>query len=116
MALVALASHDEEGARAFVAHELGLLEGGRRGEVWRETLRAYFASGQRASSAASILGVHERTVANRIRTIEERLGRPVGSRGSELETALRLERLLAAGPPVDAPSTLRFESERQDAG
>lgn len=115
VALVALASHDEEGARAFVAHELGRLEGGRRGEILRETLRAYFVSGQRASSAASVLGVHERTVANRIRAIEERLRRPVGSRSSELETALRLELLLEAGSPVEVPNALRFESERPQA-
>lgn len=111
VALVALASHNEKSAKAFVAHELGRLGRGRRGEALRETLRAYFISGQRATSAASVLGVHERTVANRIRAIEEHLRRPVSSRSSELETALRLERLLAAGSPVEVPTALRFESD-----
>lgn len=111
-----MASHDEQSARAFVGHELGPLEGGRRGEIQRETLRAYFASGQRASSAASVLAVHERTVANRVRAIEERLGCAVGSRSSELETALRLERLLATGPPADPPTALRFDGDREGTG
>jgi hypothetical protein len=55
-----------------------------------QTLRAYFASAQNASAAAAMLGVHEHTVGYRLRTIEERLGRPVIARRAELETALRL--------------------------
>lgn len=42
------------------------------------------------ASAAATLGVHEQTVANRLRTAEERLGHPIGSRRLELEVALRL--------------------------
>jgi PucR C-terminal helix-turn-helix domain len=48
------------------------------------------ASAQNASAAAAMLGVHEHTVGYRLRTIEERLGRPVIARRAELETALRL--------------------------
>ena len=74
-----------------MARELHGLDGAdaRSGRL-RETLRAYFASGQNASAAAALLGVHEHTVSYRLRTIEERLGRPVTARRAELETALRL--------------------------
>jgi DNA-binding PucR family transcriptional regulator len=79
------------GARDFVARELRGLDGGdSRSARLRETLRAYFASGQNASAAAALLGVHEHTVSYRLRTIEDRLGRPVTARRAELETALRL--------------------------
>lgn len=56
----------------------------------RQTLRAWFAVGHNAAA----LGVHEQTVAQRLRAVEERTGRPVASRRAELETALRLRDLL----------------------
>jgi hypothetical protein len=78
-------------ARAFAERELRGIDGpDARSRRLRETLRAYFAAGQNASAAAAMLGVHEHTVAYRLRTIEERIGRPVSSRRAELETALRL--------------------------
>ena len=61
-----------------------------RGEVARETLRAYFAAGRNASSAAASLGVNRNTIAERLRAIEEAIGRPLSSCAPELETALRL--------------------------
>ena len=95
VALEALALRDLAAARRFVHHELGSLEGDDvRARELRETLRAYFAAGQHASSAAAILGVHERTVGNRIRAAEERLGRPPRGAPAELELALRLRELL----------------------
>jgi hypothetical protein len=63
------------------------------GEVLRQTLRAYFAAGRNASSAAASLGVSRRTVTNRLRAIEARLERPLGSAGAEIETALRFHEL-----------------------
>ena len=59
----------------------------------RQTLREW-RPGQNAAAAAAALGVHEQTVAQRLRTVEERTGRPVAARRAELETALRLRDLL----------------------
>lgn len=96
IALEALAAHDSRRARDFVDRELApLLRGGPRERGLLATLEAYFAAGQNASSAAAALGVHERTVANRLRAIEARLGgTAVDARRAELEVALRLHRLL----------------------
>lgn len=91
VALEALFAGDRDRTRAFVERELHGLDGADARSVrLRATLRAYFATGQNASAAAAMLGVHEHTVAYRLRTIEERLGRPVTARRAELETALRL--------------------------
>lgn len=101
VALEALALRDERGARALVARELGALAADdERSATLRTTLRAYFGAAQHASSAAAMLGVHERTVANRLRAVEERLGHPVRTRHAELDTALRLHELLLG--PRDA--------------
>jgi hypothetical protein len=61
------------------------------GKVARETLRAYFSAERNVSSTAAVLGVDRRTVTNRIRTIEDLLGRPLEDFGAELETALQLD-------------------------
>jgi len=91
VALESLAGGDDERAAVFVARELRGIDGDdARSRRLRATLRAYFAAGQNASSAAAMLGVHEHTVAYRLRTIEATLGRPVTARRAELETALRL--------------------------
>jgi hypothetical protein len=91
VALESLLGADEARAGAFIARELRGLDGSdERSARLRATLRAYFATGQNASAAAAMLGVHEHTVSYRLRTIEERLGRPVTARRAELETALRL--------------------------
>lgn len=63
------------------------------GAVARATLRAYFASGHRISSAAAALGVNRHTVATRLRDIEERLARPIAGHAAEIDAALRLEDL-----------------------
>lgn len=95
VALEALASRDEAHARAFAAAELAGIDGAdRRSERLRETLRAYFASGHNAAATATSLGVHEQTVAQRLRAVEERTGRTVATRRAELETALRLRAYL----------------------
>ena len=102
VALEALAGQDEERARAFVAAELRALAGNaKRDTLLRDTLTAYFAAGQNAASTAATLGVHERTISNRLRTAEERLGHSVPSRRAELETALRLQQLLGEGARGD---------------
>jgi DNA-binding PucR family transcriptional regulator len=70
------------------------------GEAAKETLRAYFAASGNASSAASALGVNRRTVAARIASIEEKIGRTVDSVSAEIETALRLDEI---EPQPDSP-------------
>lgn len=78
-----------------MARELSGLDGDdTRAARLRETLQAWFAAGHNATAAAAALGVHEQTVAQRLRTVEERTGRPVAARRAELETALRLRNLL----------------------
>ncbi|HXS32766.1 MAG TPA: helix-turn-helix domain-containing protein [Solirubrobacterales bacterium] len=73
---------------------LAPLESGRAGgEVSRQTLRAYFASGRHVSSAAAVLGVSRQTVNSRLRAIEGRLGHSLDTCAVELEVALRVEGL-----------------------
>ncbi len=94
VAVEALASDNQADARAFVTHELrGIDDDSATSQRIRETIIAYFAAEHNAASAAAALGVHQQTVANRLRAAEERLGHPVGARRVELETALRLRRL-----------------------
>jgi hypothetical protein len=59
------------------------------GKVARETLRAYFDAERNISSTAAALGVDRRTVRNRLRSIEELLGRPLRGSMADLEIALR---------------------------
>lgn len=64
-----------------------------RGDVARQTLRAYLSANRNVSSAAAALGVTRQTVNNRLRSIEGALRRPLTSCVAEVESALRLESL-----------------------
>jgi PucR C-terminal helix-turn-helix domain/GGDEF-like domain len=77
------------------------------GKVLRQTLGAYFACERNSASAAAALGVTRQTVNNRLRAIEARIGRPLNACVSELEAALRLDRLafLAVKSPTPAFTT-----------
>ena len=55
-----------------------------------ETVTTLIGLGGNASSAAAALGVSRQTVGSRVRVVEERLERSLGSCAAELETALRL--------------------------
>jgi hypothetical protein len=91
VALESLALQDVALARAFAERELGPLGApGERAAVLRETLRAYFTTGQNASAVAAMLGIHERTVSYRLQSAGVRLGRPVAARRDELAVALRI--------------------------
>src|SRR5262249_14368679 len=70
-----------------------LDEHGDSGLVLRETLRAYFAAGFNAATAAAALEVDRHTVQRRLRKVEEALGRLLHSCHAEIEVALRLEEL-----------------------
>lgn len=65
------------------------------GAALRGTLRAYFTADRNISSAAAALGVNRRTVANRLRTIEAKLDRPLSPAMPDIEAALRLHELEA---------------------
>jgi hypothetical protein len=75
------------------------------GEVMRKTLRAYFAAGRSVSSTAAALRVTRQTVRNRLRAIEERLGRSLDSSASEVEAALRLDELGHFAVPLESSLT-----------
>lgn len=66
------------------------------GAVSYETLRAYFAMGCNAATAATALHVDRHTVERRLRKIEDKLGRALHTCQAELEVALRLEELIDA--------------------
>ncbi len=94
VAMEAMALQTPDLAQSLRTTYLGPLAGSRgRGAILRQTLRAYFASGRNVSSAAVSLEVSRRTVENRLRIVEQELGRPLAVCGSELELALRLEAL-----------------------
>ncbi|MFM8884034.1 MAG: PucR family transcriptional regulator [Solirubrobacterales bacterium] len=94
VALEATLMSDGDAARRFVRHELGLLAGeDERAATHRATLEAYLGTGMNASAASAVLKVSDRTIAYRIRRIEEILGRTVTSRSAELAAALRLRRI-----------------------
>lgn len=63
------------------------------GLVLRQTLRAYFAADRNGASAAAALRVTRQTITNRLKAIEQRVGRPISTCAAEFETALRLEEL-----------------------
>lgn len=93
VAVLAAALADDLARGSFVRLYLGELAGpDERSTVLRETLRTYFASDLNATSAAARLRVRDKTIANRLRAIEELLG-PIGAERLELELALRLHGL-----------------------
>src|SRR6476659_9082083 len=52
------------------------------GATLRATLRAFFSADRNVSSAAALLGVTRHTVANRLRTVEERIDRSLTASGA----------------------------------
>ena len=85
---------DLERAEAFVAAELGpLAQQTQEAERLRDTLEASFRYGSHVATAEH-LRLHEHTVRNRLHKAEEQLGHAVNERGTELQVALRLQRLL----------------------
>lgn len=110
VALVAATAQDDLLRTALRLTYLAPLDDERDGgAVFRETLRAYLRTGQNASSAAAVLGVDRHTVSNRLRGIEDRIGRPVASCITEIGLALRLEQLgLLSGTDPKPPAAGAF--------
>jgi hypothetical protein len=93
VALLASAIQDDVLTTSLRARYLApLAEERDEGKAFRETLRAYLVAERNVSSAAAALGVNRRTVANRICSIEERIGQPLHTCAAEIELALRLDR------------------------
>jgi PucR C-terminal helix-turn-helix domain/GGDEF-like domain len=92
VALLASVLQDELLVRSLRQLYLVPLDGERDGgETLRRTLRAYFAAEHNVSSAAAALGVDRHTVTNRLRAVEERVGRSLSRCLTEVDAALRLE-------------------------
>jgi hypothetical protein len=94
--MLALGSPDA--ARALVDRVLGpALQDSLLNARVRETLGAWLVTGSYVSAAAT-LGVHEQTVRQRLRRLEDALGRSLHDQRTELHVALRLSQLTF--PPV----------------
>lgn len=92
--LLAAVLRDEALAKSLrETYLVPLDEQGDSGLVLRETLRAYFAAGFNAATAAAALEIDRHTVQRRLRKVEEALGRLLPSCHAELEVALSLEEL-----------------------
>ena len=104
--LLAATLRDEALARSLFETYLKPLEGhGDSGAVLRGTLRAYFAAGFNAATAAAALDVDRHTVQRRLRKVEEALGRLLPACHAELVVALSLEEIEAdAKAPPGRPS------------
>jgi PucR C-terminal helix-turn-helix domain/GGDEF-like domain len=108
VSLLAAVLRDQELASSLVEVHLSPLDGHRDSAVSRETLRAYFAAGCNAATAAAALRVDRHTVERRLNSIETRLGRPLHTCRAELEVALRIEELgVPTGPSGDGQSPAR---------
>ena len=91
VALVALLTKDAEQACAFVTAELGELAGEQR--LAGTVLEVLAAQGSPRRAAAR-MGLHENTVAKRVRAAEEVLGRPIDERPVETLAALLISQAL----------------------
>lgn len=58
-----------------------------------DTLRAYFSVARNGAAASAALGVSRQTVISRLRTVEERIGRPLQSCALALELTVRVSDL-----------------------
>jgi hypothetical protein len=101
IAFAALATADIEGARRFVAAELGRLAG-QDDDTLRiaSTLRVYFAEMGTVARTARRLGIHKNTVLYRLQQAEALLGRSLDDRRLELQLALDLARTIGVPPPA----------------
>lgn len=90
---------DLDVARSLVHRNLGqLVDGGGRQHVLRNTLEVYLASRHSSRSAATKLGLTERTIANRLQAVRELLPPDTELSSLELALSLRLRPLVMGGP------------------
>jgi sugar diacid utilization regulator len=94
--LPALLLRDRGLADLFVDAHLGRLKSQKDWPMLSATLSAYLEAGGALGAAAASLGVDRHTIRRRMQRIEDLQERPIGVVRSELEIALRVDRLLAA--------------------
>lgn len=95
--LIGLLSQDLEVAKRFVSGELGaLIDESDSVRRVTATLKVFLEEGSSNVRAARRLGVHENTIAYRVKRAEALLGRPVDDRRLELRAALLLVDALRA--------------------
>lgn len=105
VSLEALVLRDLPTAHDFVRYELGpLLDASERSRVLLKTLKTYYELGQNAAATGVRLDINERTVAYRLRTIEELLGSTVWERREELGVAIRIAEIQEITPSVSPPT------------
>ena len=91
IALLSLLTEDVERAARFARIELGGLAGAdEASQRLRDTLRVYLKENLSHKRAAQAIGVHENTVAYRVRRAEVLIGHRIAARRLELEVALTL--------------------------
>jgi hypothetical protein len=89
IALVTTLLADPARATRFARSVLGsLADDTDRSARLRATLSAYFAAAERKAGAAALLGIHEKTVAYRLRTAERELGTSILAHRTDIEAAL----------------------------
>jgi hypothetical protein len=97
VALAALLTNDEQQAAAFAQRTLGALAEPGHARLADTVLEVLVLQGS-PRRAAQRLGLHENTVAKRVRAAEEVLGRPIGEEPVETLAALLI--LRATRPPA----------------
>ena len=96
VALAGLLTKDVDQARVFARRELGeLFSGEATADRLASTVLTVLTEQGSPRRAAQVLGVHENTVAKRLRSAERLLGRPIDERPAELLAALIIRRSLA---------------------
>ena len=96
--LDSLLTHDLEEAKLFVHNEIGaLMDESDPTRRLAATLEIFLHEESSFVRAARRLGIHENTVAYRVRRAEELLGRRVSERQLELRAALRLAPFVRGG-------------------
>jgi len=89
VALAGLLTKDVEQARVFAGRELGELAGADpTADRLASTVLTVLTEQGSPRRAAQVLGVHENTVAKRLRSAERKLGRSIDERPAELLAAL----------------------------
>jgi hypothetical protein len=100
IALDSLLTQDLDEARRFVQSEIGpLIEDSDASRRLASTLEVFLQEESSFVRAARRLGIHENTVAYRVRRAEELLGRRVCERQLELRAALRLASFVRGEAP-----------------
>ena len=102
VALDALLTQDIDEAGRFARNELGsLMDDSDSCRRLAATLEVFLHEESSFVRAARRLGIHENTVAYRVRRAEEMLGRKAAERQLELRAALRLARFVRAQSAAD---------------